>query len=150
MSIMVSGIYVGGRIITDLLEKDLIVRSISATNTKICGILAEYFYGEELFKISLEKLDIRHKLEVIESCIHNLPHDDSENKTSLIALHGIDEMSMKIHEELDKIKKKLEDHKLKWFYWARTVDISYDLMNLEGHVKNLDQRFDLFIKIRKL
>ena len=45
MSIVVSGIYVGGRIITELLERDLIIRSITATNTKICGILSEYFYG---------------------------------------------------------------------------------------------------------
>ena len=60
MSIVVSGIYVGGRIITELLERDLIIRSITATNTKICGILSEYFYGEELFKMSLEKLDIQY------------------------------------------------------------------------------------------
>lgn len=149
MSVVVSGIYVGGRIITELLERDLIIRSITATNTKICGILSEYFYGEELFKWSLEKLDIRHKLEVIESFIHSLPQSDTESSTVLIALHGIEDISLKIHNELDCIKKKIEDHKLKYFYRFRTLDISYDLINLEGHVQNLDRRFDLFIKIRK-
>lgn len=149
MSIVVSGIYVGGRIITELLERDLIIRSITATNTKICGILSEYFYGEELFKMSLEKLDIQHKLEVIESFIHSLPKTDTETSTVLIALHGIEDISVRIHDELDKIKKKIQDHKQKYFYWLRTVDITYDLMNLEGHVQNLDRRFDLFIKIRK-
>ena len=119
MSIVVSGIYVGGRIITELLERDLIIRSITATNTKICGILSEYFYGEELFRLSLERLDIRHKLEVIESFIHSLPNNDTESNTVLISLHGIEDIAFKIHDELDKIKQKIEDHKLKYFYWLK-------------------------------
>jgi hypothetical protein len=78
-----------------------------------------------------------------------LPNNGAETPTVLIALHGIEDISLRIHDELDKIKKKIQDHKLKYFYWLRTVDINYDLLNLEGHVQNLDRRFDLFIKIRK-
>jgi len=149
MALVVSGLLIGGRIIGDMLEKDLIVRTISATNAKIFGVIADYLYGESLAKSTIERLDIIHKLEVIESYVSELPKDFQMDKSSLVALNGIQQICEKIHEELDSIKCKLEEHKLKYFYYMRSVDISMDLAKVEQHVLNLDKRFQLFLAIRK-
>lgn len=148
MALVMSGLYVSSKIIGDMLEKDIIVKTISSTNSKIFGIIADYLYGEVLVKSTIEKLDIVHKLEVIESYIDNLPHDVEENKTLMMSLNGIHRICDKIHEELDGMKKKIVEHKEKYFYYVRSLDISEDLVQLEMHVKNLDNRFSLFLNIR--
>ena len=149
MALVVSGVLIGGRIIGDMLERDLIVRTISATNAKIFGVIADYLYGESLAKATIERLDIVHKLEVIENYVSELPKEKQEDKSALVALNGIHQICERIHEELANIKQKLEDHKQKYFYYMRSVDISTDLANVEQHVNNLDNRFRLFLAIRK-
>lgn len=150
MALVVSSIYLGGKIIGDMLERDLVVRTISATNAKIFGIIADYLYGEALVKSTLERLDIVHKLEVIESYISRLDNSDDNDKCAVIALNGIHEICQKIHTELDNIRKRLEEHRQKYFYYIRSVDISGDLSNLEIHVNNLDNRFRLFLSVRPI
>jgi len=149
MALVVSGLLIGGRIIGDMLEKDLIVRTISVTNAKIFGVIADYLYGETLAKDTIERLDIVHKLEVIENYVGELPTDKHEDKSVLVALNGIQKICERIHEELAGIKQKLEDHKQKYFYYLRSVDISGDLARVEQHVANLDNRFQLFLAVRK-
>ena len=149
MALVVSGLLIGGRIIGDMLERDLIVRTISATNAKIFGVIADYLYGEGLAKSTIERLDIVHKLEVIESYVAELPKDTVIEKSALLALNGIHQICERIHDELAAIKQKLEDHKQKYFYYMRSVDISVDLAKVEQHVQNLDNRFSLFLSIRK-
>ena len=148
MALVVSGLLIGGRIIGDMLEKDLIVRTIGVTNAKIFGVIADYLYGETLAKSTIEKLDIIHKLEVIENYVKELPTIGEDERSSLIALNGIHQICERIHEELDGIKNKLEDHKQKYFYYIRSVDISTDLAKVEQHMANLDNRFQLFLAIR--
>lgn len=152
MALVVSGLLIGGRIIGDMLERDLAVRTISATNAKIFGVIADYLYGEVLAKSTIDRLDIVHKLEVIETYISELPTETSTNttdKSTLVSLNGIHQICERIHEELANIKTKLEDHKQKYFYYMRSVDISMDLVRVEQHMTNLDNRFQMFLAIRK-
>ena len=132
-------------IVASLLQRDAVLRSIGATNSKIYEVLSEYMYGETYIKSKIEKLDIIYKLEVIESYISELP-ETVHDKTSIHkALTGIHDMCTKLHNELDAILKKIKTHNEKYFYYLRTFDISSDLLNLETHVYNLNHRFKMFL-----
>ena len=146
-SLVVTGLITGGSIIGTLLTRDITVRAISNTNSSIINMLSENLWGENLLKSTVDKLDILYKLEVIESYLLELPDEINENKTIQKALDGIHDMCQKIHVELTNIKQKISDHYLKYFYYFRTLDLTYDMALLENHVYNLDHRFKLFLSI---
>jgi hypothetical protein len=131
-------------VVASLLQRDAVLRSIGATNSKIYEILAEYMYGETYIKSKIEKLDIVYKLEVIESYISELPDSVPSVHKALIGIH---DMCTKLHNELDEILKKIKLHNQKYFYYLRTFDVSSDLLNIETHVYNLDHRFKLLLGI---
>ena len=56
-------------IVITLLQRDAVLRSIGATNSKLYEVLSDYMCGEVYIKSKIEKLDITYKLEVIESYI---------------------------------------------------------------------------------
>ena len=132
-------------VVASLLQRDAVLRSIGATNSKIYEIMSEYMCGEMYIKSKIEKLDIVYKLEVIESYISEIP-ETAHNRTSIHkALTGIHDMCTKLHNELDEILKKIKMHNQKYFYYLRTFDITTDLFNIETHVYNLDHRFKMFL-----
>ena len=134
-------------VVASLLQRDAVLRSIGATNSKIYEILSEYMCGETYIKSKMEKLDIIYKLEVIESYISEIPETVHEKASIHKALTGIHDMCTKLHNELDAILKKMKTHNEKYFYYLRlrTFDISSDLLNLETHVYNLNHRFKMFL-----
>jgi hypothetical protein len=136
-------------IVASLLQRDAVLRSIGATNSKIYEVLSEYMYGETYIKSKIEKLDIIYKLEVIESYISELPETVHEKTSIHKALTGIHDMCTKLHNELDAILKKIKTHNEKYFYYLRTFDISSDLLNLETHVYNLNHRFKMFLGLHQ-
>jgi hypothetical protein len=143
-----SSIYIGGKIIAEILEKDLILKSTSLTTGKIMNLLANFIYGgEKNIEDLISKLDIKHKLEVIESYLSNLS-ENNYTKTTIIAMHGVSEMITQIHTNLDNIQNKIIEHKKRYFYWLYSANVYDDLQNLEQSVKNLDNRFSLFMKIK--
>lgn len=136
-------------IVASLLQRDAVLRSIGATNSKIYEVLSEYMCGETYIKSKIEKLDIIYKLEVIESYISELPETVHEKTSIHKALTGIHDMCTKLHNELDAILKKIKTHNEKYFYYLRTFDISSDLLNLETHVYNLNHRFKMFLGLHQ-
>jgi len=135
-------------VVASLLQRDAVLRSIGATNSKIYEILSEYMCGETYIKSKLETLDIIYKLEVIESYISEIPDTTVHEKTSINkALTGIHEMCTKLHNELDTILNKIKIHNQKYFYYLRSFDVSSDLLNLETHVYNLNHRFKMFLSL---
>jgi hypothetical protein len=136
-------------VVASLLQRDAVLRSIGATNSKIYEILSEYMCGETYIKSKLEKLDIIYKLEVIESYISEIPETVHEKASIHKALTGIHDMCTKLHNELDAILKKIKMHNEKYFYYLRTFDISSDLSNLETHVYNLNHRFKMFLGLHQ-
>jgi hypothetical protein len=136
-------------VVASLLQRDAVLRSIGATNSKIYEILSEYMCGETYIKSKMEKLDIIYKLEVIESYISEIPETVHEKASIHKALTGIHEMCTKLHNELDAILKKIKTHNEKYFYYLRTFDISTDLSNIETHVYNLNHRFKMFLGLHQ-
>ena len=132
-------------IVITLLQRDAVLRSIGATNSKLYDILADYMCGEGYIKSKIEKLDILYKLEVIESYILEIPDVVHERPSIHKALTGIHEMCVKLHNELNEMLKKIKAHSQKYFHYVRSFDVSADLVNIETHVYNLDHRFKMFL-----
>jgi hypothetical protein len=132
-------------IVITLLQRDAVLRSIGATNSKLYEVLSDYMCGEVYIKSKIEKLDITYKLEVIESYISEVSDAAHERPSIHKALTGIHEMCEKLHNELDEMLKKIKAHSQKYFYYLRSFDVSSDLANIEIHVHNLDHRFKMFL-----
>jgi hypothetical protein len=132
-------------IVITLLQRDAVLRSIGATNSKLYEVLSDYMCGEVYIKSKIEKLDITYKLEVIESYISEVSDAAHERPSIHKALTGIHEMCDNLHNELDEMLKKIKAHKQKYFYYLRSFDVSSDLANIETHVHNLDHRFKMFL-----
>jgi hypothetical protein len=132
-------------IVITLLQRDAVLRSIGATNSKLYEVLSDYMCGEVYIKSKIEKLDITYKLEVIESYISEVSDTAHERPSIHKALTGIHEMCEKLHNELDEMLKKIKAHSQKYFYYLRSFDVSSDLANIEMHVYNLDHRFKMFL-----
>ena len=132
-------------IVITLLQRDAILRSIGATNSKLYEVLSDYMCSEGYIKSRIEKLDILYKLEVIESYISEVSDAAHERPSIHKALTGIHEMCVKLHNELDDMMKKIKAHTQKYFYYVRSFDVSADLVNIETHVYNLDHRFKMFL-----
>jgi hypothetical protein len=132
-------------IVITLLQRDAVLRSIGATNSKLYEVLSDYMCGEVYIKSKIEKLDITYKLEVIESYISEVSDAAHERPSIHKALTGIHEMCEKLHNELDEMLKKIKAHSQKYFYYLRSFDVSSDLANIEMHVYNLDHRFKMFL-----
>lgn len=132
-------------IVITLLQRDAVLRSIGATNSKLYEVLSDYMCREVYIKSKIEKLDITYKLEVIESYISEVSDTAHERPSIHKALTGIHEMCEKLHNELDEMLKKIKAHSQKYFYYLRSFDVSSDLANIEMHVYNLDHRFKMFL-----
>jgi len=159
----VSNLYMGGKIVAGFLERDLILKSTSMTTGKIINLLSGFIYGgEKHVEDTIMRLDIRHKLEVIESYLKTMPDKISrskrrhssnamliqDNNTLLIAMQGVSEMIDRIHVCLDNIQRKIIEHNDKYVSWLYGANVMGELSNLERCVHNLDNRFKLFMAIK--
>lgn len=98
------------------------------------------------FKELLEELDIETKLTVIIKFLDDLKetHLTESNKLSLNSIYDI---IHKIECEIKDINNEIDNHNKKWFHQIRYFNYHKQLDNLKKHVKILDSRFDLFMKI---
>ena len=122
---------------------------------------------------TIKKLDIQHKLKLIESIIRysiksynkiaNFEKIDLEktqfqiigmNYESVdpieICLRSINTAIKNIHLNLNEINQKLEAHNQKWFYSWRVLNIQPKLDALQTNCEILDKRFDELIKVHQL
>lgn len=61
-------------------------------------------------------------------------------------LDNLHDMIIRIREDLNQIRSKIEFHKSKYFNYWRSVDVKPQLVNLRLHSKLLDDRYDLLLK----
>ena len=104
----------------------------------------------------LEDYDIEYTLNIIETFCKELEEKDEnnlENKEKINSLHlclnGIHQSIDCLSNNLQLIHKKQEEHKLKYFYYWRTCDISGEYNIIEKEIKRLNNRFDLLVKLNK-
>ena len=98
----------------------------------------------------INDLDLEADLQVIEALLKQIGHIDSEEAPLAISYHQVNEMVVKIKEELEKIKEKLVEHDEKYFSKWRTPDCVQQLENVRHYKQILDRRVSLMMKLIKL
>ena len=73
--------------------------------------------------------------------------DDVLDKTIVLALNNLHEISEKIEKELVEIKKDIEYSKTLYFSYLRSKPYFEKLKKLECHSSILDSRLDLFLRL---
>lgn len=130
-----------------LLGKDLATKAISNTSNNIFKELNSLNAdGDFVFKSLLEELDINSKLDIINSFVKEI-EPETHNDTIKKSLKYLHEILEKINLEIETIRKEIEEHKQKFFYYFRTPNYKNTLQKLKLHIKIFDDRFNLLIKL---
>ena len=132
-------------LITSELIKNEIIHD---TAKEIYGYVSDiYHHNEPELNIALEELDIVKKIELIEVIFTQYSSDSLGNDTQVLTLNNLHDISIKIKEELEEIKKDLKEYDKLYFKWFRSTPYLNKLKNLKRHCKILNERLDLFTKL---
>ena len=130
-------------------------------------ITSSLFLGREMFtttvtnttkniyngieKKILDNLDINTKLDIIHTFIIDI-HNDNRifNNTLTKSFNYLEAIIKTIETEIENINLELKLHSQKWFHKYRNSNCEVLLNNLINHVKILDVRFNLLIKLIKI
>lgn len=134
-----------------LVGKDILLNTVTGTTRGILGILtfitASDEPGTEKIIGTLSKIDILHKINVLDSLVEDLKSDQQIPLCIENSVTGLHEILKKIHAELDEIKAKIKRHKDKWFYYWRTINAKENLKNLIDHTEILNIRTEMLMRL---
>jgi len=125
---------------------------IGETSKGIFGLLS----GINEFNIQyvngiLEELDIYKVVELVESLFydaHREHHSFDFIPAQLLAYKNLHEINIKIKQELEELKKSIEDSKEFWFKSFRTPPYHKIIENLKRHKRILDRRLELLLRLQ--
>jgi len=135
-----------------LIGREVFTNTISSTTKNIYKGIDNILINDNVqFKELLDELDINTKLDIINTFITDIHNDqkifnDTLNKT----FKYLEDILNTINNEIKNINIELINHKEKWFNKLRSSKYHYMLNNLIKHVKILDERFNLLIKLISL
>ena len=129
-------------IISELIGKEVISDTIKGINSTISNI--ESFNIEKVNDV-LEELDIIKKIEIVNSLFEN--NNLEMDKTRVMALNNLHEISEKIMKELEEINKDIEYTKTIYFSNFRSSPYFEKLKKLKKHCRILDQRMELVLRL---
>lgn len=135
-----------------LLGKEIAAQTVTSTTKNIYNGIDKILLNDNVhFKKILDDLDINTKLDIIHTFIIDF-HKDIKifNETITKTLKYLENSLKTIEIEIENINNELEIHSTKWFNRYRSSNCSELLNNLINHVKILDNRFELFIKLIKI
>lgn len=138
----ISPIIVGNMVKTEMLSQTVHTSTSSIYHNISSLLVTPDFY----FANVLENLDIESKLKIIMNFINDIK-ESSLTSYNKLALDSIYEIIKKIEIEIDIIHENLKQHNNKWFYYLRYCNNEKHINNLKNHVKILDNRFDMFMKL---
>jgi hypothetical protein len=101
----------------------------------------------------LDESDIKWTIEIMEKFIHDLTlnnKEDVQNKELLVVdkcLDGLKEVLLKLENELKEIENGIRYHESKYLNKWRNIYIDEYINRANNHIKILNNRFELFIKI---
>ena len=133
-----------------LFGREVVSQTISSSTKNILTGVTSILDDEDfVFNRILNECDLISKVEIINSYVQELHNDASDfNESTKIALKHIEDILKKIENEIEEIKKQIKDHQELWFHKFRTPSYKSLLDNLLIHIKVLDERFNLLIKIK--
>ena len=133
-----------------LFGREVVSQTISSSTKNILTGVSSILDDEDfIFNKILNECDLISKVEIINSYVQEL-HDDASdfNESTKIALKHIEDILKKIENEIEEIKKQIKEHQELWFHRFRTPCYKSLLDNLLVHIRVLDERFNLLIKIK--
>lgn len=135
-----------------LIGKEMFTQTITTTTKNIYNGIDKILLNNNLqFKELLEDLDITIKLDIINTFIldihsNNTIFNESVSKT----FKYLEEILKTIELEIENINNEIINHNEKWFSRFRSSKSSYMLQKLVKHIKILDDRFELLMKLIKI
>jgi len=134
------------------LGKEMFTTTVTNTTKNIYNGIEKIILNDNAhFKKILDNLDINTTLDIIHTFIIDVHNDKKIFNDTLTKIFNYLETILKtIETEIEHINLELDAHSKKWFYKYRTSNCEYLLNNLINHVKILDERFNLLIKIIKI
>ena len=134
------------------LGKEMFTTTVTNTTKNIYNGIEKIILNDNAhFKKILDNLDINTTLDIINTFIIDVHNDKKIFNHTLTKIFNYLETILKtIENEIEHINLELDAHSKKWFYKYRTSNCEYLLNNLINHVKILDERFNLLIKIIKI
>ena len=139
---MLPALPLGSLFISELIGKEVILETYHGINSSLSSIQS---FNLESVNLVLERLDISKKIEIVNSLFEG--RDEVLDKTIVLALNNLHEISEKIEKELVEIKKDIEYSKTLYFSYLRSKPYFEKLKKLECHSKILDSRLDLFLRL---
>ena len=133
-----------------LFGREVVSQTISSSTKNILTGVSSILDDEDfIFNRILNECDLISKVEIINSYVQEL-HDNASdfNESTKIALKHIEDILKKIENEIEEIKKQIKEHQELWFHRFRTPCYKSLLDNLLVHIRVLDERFNLLIKIK--
>jgi hypothetical protein len=130
--------------------KEVVAQTISGSTKNILNGVNSIMEDEDFtFKKILDECDLISRVDIINSYIQEIHDTESYFSNSIkIALKYIDEILKKIEIEVSEIELQINEHKQIWFHRFRSPCYKPILDNLMIHIKVLDERFNLLIKIK--
>jgi len=132
-----------------LIGKEMFTQTINTTTKNIYNGIDKVLLNDNIqFKELLDTLDINTKLDIINSFIIDIHKEqpifnDTLNKT----FKYLENSLTTIDKEIKNIDEELVNHNKKWFSRIRSSKYPIMLNNLIKHMKILDERFKLLIKL---
>ena len=140
---MIPALPIGSLFITELIGKEVITDTMKGINSSLSSIQS---FNLENVNIVLEQLDISKKIEIVNSLFESI--ECEMDKTKILALNNLHEISEKIEKELVEIKKDIEYTSTIHFSYFRSKPYFDKLKRLEKHSFILDNRLDLFLRLK--
>jgi hypothetical protein len=141
---------------TGLLTNDVISKTISYTSSTIFILGKSLFYSDHSIDLSAlesfeKKEDVLETIRIYDLWIKEIEVKHALRLTNSIALReairSFELCLEEIHNILQKIKDKINEHKLKWFYSYRSLSFQSELEQLQVHKTILDHRFTMIQQI---
>ena len=140
---MLPALPLGSLFISEIIGKEVIGDTVKGINTSLSSIQS---FNLENVNLVLEKLDISKKIEIVNTLFEE-QHNEI-NSTKVLALNNLHEISEKIEKELLEIEKDIEYTSTIYFSYFRSKPYFEKLRRLERHSLILDDRLDLFLKLK--
>ena len=145
---------------TTLVTSDMLIRTIGTTTSSIYSIGKMLLSSNGTFVdlSALERvekqLDLLETIKIYDLLIKEILEKNKDlidnSETLKESIHSIIEVLDGLNTLLKQIDKKVQEHKLKWFGYFRSLNFSLELEELKVQKHILDNRFDILQKIIKI
>ena len=141
---------------TLLLGKEMFTQTITTTTNNIYSGIDKLLKNDNIeFKKICEELDIHIKLDIINTFIIDIHNSDTNsntifNETINKTFKYLEDILKTIELEIENINNAILFYEKLWFRQIRKCNYTINISNLVKHIKILDSRFELLIKLIKI